>query len=76
MDVAVVFSQTRRERIGYLLSLGLRRHHRRDDVDYRRGTEVTVEGASLPSTNDGEIADPLPTHRWRIEPGALRMLVP
>ena len=76
MDVAVVFAHTRRERLGYALSLGLRRHHHRDDVDYRRGTEVTVEGAALSCTNDGEIADPLPSHRWCIEPGALRMLVP
>ncbi len=76
MDVAVVFSQTRRERLGYALSLGLRRHHRRDDVDYRRGSEVTVEGPELACTNDGEIADPKRSYRWRIEPDALRMLVP
>lgn len=76
MDVAVVFAHTRRERLGYALSLGLRRHHHRDDVDYRRGTEVSVEGASLPCTNDGEVAEPQESHRWRVEAGALRMLVP
>ena len=76
MDVAVVFSHTRRERPMYALSLGLRRHHHRDDVDYRRGTEVTVEGAELQCTNDGEIAEPFRTHTWHVEPGALRMLVP
>jgi YegS/Rv2252/BmrU family lipid kinase len=76
MDVAVVFSHTRRERLLYALSLGLRRHHRLDDVDYRRGTEVSVEGAELQCTNDGEIAEPFSTHTWHIEPGALRMLVP
>jgi diacylglycerol kinase family enzyme len=76
MDVAVVFSHTRRERLMYALSLGLRRHHHRDDVDYRRGTEVSVEGAELQCTNDGEIAEPFRTHTWRIEPGVLRMLVP
>ena len=76
MDVAVVFSHTRRERLMYALSLGLRRHHHRDDVDYRRGTEVTVEGAELQCTNDGEIAEPFRTHTWHVEPGALRMLVP
>jgi diacylglycerol kinase (ATP) len=76
MDVAVVFAHTRRERLMYALSLGLRRHHRRDDVDYRRGTEVSVEGAELQCTNDGEIAEPFRRHTWHIEPGALRMLVP
>ena len=76
MDVAVVFAHTRRERLMYGLSLGLRRHHHRDDVDYRRGTEVTVEGARLRCTNDGEIADLVPSYAWHIEPGALRMLVP
>ena len=77
MDVAVVFSHTRRQRLMYALSLGLRRHHHRDDVDYRRGTEVSVEGdAELQCTNDGEIAEPFRTHAWRVEPGALRMMVP
>lgn len=76
MDVAVVFAHTRRERLMYALSLGLRRHHHRDDVDYRRGTEASVEGAELQCTNDGEIAEPFRTHTWRIEPGVLRMLVP
>ena len=76
MDVAVVFSHTRLERLMYALSLGLRRHHHRDDVDYRRGTEVSVEGAELQCTNDGEIADPFHTHTWHVEPGTLRMLVP
>ncbi len=76
MDVAVVFSHTRRERLMYALSLGLRRHHHRDDVDYRRGTEVTVEGRDLRCTNDGEITDPSRSHAWHIEPGVLRMLVP
>jgi YegS/Rv2252/BmrU family lipid kinase len=76
MDVAVVFSHTRRERLMYALSLGLRRHHHRDDVDYRRGAEVTVEGAPLPCTNDGEITDSMSAYTWHLEPGALRMLVP
>jgi diacylglycerol kinase (ATP) len=76
MDVAVVFSHTRRQRLMYALSLGLRRHHHRDDVDYRRGTEVTVEGPGLRCTNDGEIADSVRSYVWHVEPGALRMLVP
>lgn len=76
MDVAVVFSHTRRERLMYALSLGLRRHHHRDDVDYRRGTEVTVEGRDLRCTNDGEIAAPMPAYTWHVEPGTLRMIVP
>ena len=76
MDVAVVFSHTRRERLMYALSLGLRRHHLREDVDYRRGTDVTVKGPDLRCTNDGEIAEPRAAYTWRMEPGALRMLVP
>jgi diacylglycerol kinase (ATP) len=76
MDVAVVFSHTRRERLLYALSLGLRRHHRLDDVDYRRGSEVAVEGPDLQCSNDGEITDPRSGYSWRVEPGALRMLVP
>ena len=76
LDVAVVFSHTRRERLMYALSLGLRRHHHRDDVDYRRGTEVSVEGPDLVCSNDGEIADPKSAYTWHIEPGTLRMLVP
>jgi YegS/Rv2252/BmrU family lipid kinase len=76
MDVAVVFAETRRERLLYGISLGLRRHHRLDDVDYRRGAEVTVEGAELRCTNDGEIADPVRSYAWHVEPGALRMIAP
>lgn len=76
MDVSVVFAHTRRERLMFGLSLGLRRHHLRDDVDYRRGAEVTVEGPGLRCTNDGEIADPVSSYSWHVEPGALRMLVP
>jgi YegS/Rv2252/BmrU family lipid kinase len=76
MDVAVVFSHTRRERLMYALSLGLRRHHHRDDVDCRRGTAVTVEGPDLRCTNDGEISGPQAAYAWHVEPGALRMLVP
>lgn len=76
LDVAVVFSHTRKERLMYALSLGLRRHHLREDVDYRRGTEVIVEGPDLRCTNDGEITDSRSAYTWRVEPGALRMLVP
>lgn len=76
LDVAVVFSHTRRERLMYALSLGLRRHHHREDVDYRRGTEISVEGPDLRCTNDGEITDPRNAYAWHVEPGALRMLVP
>jgi YegS/Rv2252/BmrU family lipid kinase len=76
LDVAVVFSHTRTERLMYALSLGLRRHHHREDVDYRRGTEVSVQGPDLRCTNDGEITDPKPAYTWHIEPGAVRMLVP
>jgi YegS/Rv2252/BmrU family lipid kinase len=75
LDVAVVFSHSRKERLMYALSLGLRRHHLRDDVDYRRGTEVSVEGPDLRCTNDGEITGPKPALAWHVEPGALRMLV-
>jgi YegS/Rv2252/BmrU family lipid kinase len=76
IDVATVFAETRRQRLMYALSLGLRRHHFLEDVDYRRGREVVVEGPDLRCTNDGEIADPAPSYTWHIEPGALRMLAP
>jgi diacylglycerol kinase (ATP) len=76
LDVAVVFSHTRRERLLYALSLGLRRHHRLDEVDYRRGSEVAVEGPDLQCSNDGEITDSRSGYSWRVEPGVLRMLVP
>jgi YegS/Rv2252/BmrU family lipid kinase len=76
IDVAIVFAETRRQRLMYVLSLGLRRHHHRDDVDYRHGREVVVDGPRLRCTNDGEITDPAPSYTWHIEPGALRMLAP
>lgn len=76
LDLAVSYAASPWRRIAYARSLRRGDHHRRDDVVYLRGTEVTVHGDALRCTSDGELTAPSPRHSWRVEPGALTMYVP
>lgn len=76
LDVSVSYTESPRRRIAYAFSVRRGDHHRRDDVHYLRGTEVTVTGDALRCTSDGELTEPSRTHRWRLVPGALTMYVP
>jgi diacylglycerol kinase (ATP) len=76
LDVAVSYTESPRRRIAYAWSVRRGDHHRRDDVAYVRGTEVSVRGEKLACTSDGELSAPRPEHAWRIEPAALTMYVP
>ncbi len=76
LDVAVSYTESPRRRIAYAWHVRRGDHHRRDDVVYRRGTQVSVRGDKLACTSDGELSGPRSEHSWRIEPAALTMYVP
>lgn len=76
LDVSVSYTESPRRRIAYAFSVRRGDHHRRDDVVYLRGTEVTVHGDALRCTSDGELTEPATHHSWRIEPAAVSMFTP
>ncbi|VXB50141.1 diacylglycerol kinase family protein [Aeromicrobium sp. 9AM] len=76
LDVAVSYTESPRRRIAYAWHVRRGDHHRRDDVVYLRGAEVSVHGDELACTSDGELSGPRSEHSWRIEPAALTMYVP
>jgi diacylglycerol kinase (ATP) len=76
LDVSVSYTESPRRRIAYAFSVRRGDHHRRDDVVYLRGTEVTVQGDALRCTSDGELTEPSKHHSWRIEPAAVRVFTP
>lgn len=75
LDVAVSFAAPLPRRIAYAWHLRRAEHHKRDDVAYLRGSEVSVRGDALRCTSDGELSEPAAGHTWRVRPGALRMFV-
>ena len=75
LDVAISWSNPRLRRLGYAWRLRKGRHPLRDDVEYLKGRTVRVVGEATGSNADGEIGPPVTTYEWRIDPGALRMIV-
>jgi YegS/Rv2252/BmrU family lipid kinase len=76
LDVLVSFAVGALSRLGYVASLRLGTHHRRGDVEYLRGREVTVEGDDFWVSTDGEVEGPLRHRTWTVRPGAMTMLLP
>lgn len=76
IDVAVSFSSTIPERIGYVLHLRRGTHASLSEVVYERAREVRVTGERMRCTNDGEITEPQAEHAWTIVPGGMPMLLP
>jgi diacylglycerol kinase (ATP) len=76
LDVVVSDATGRFARISYAVLLKLGRHHRHDGVRQVRGRTVSVRGTDLWCNADGELYGPVPEMSWRIEPRALRMLLP
>jgi diacylglycerol kinase (ATP) len=76
LDVVVSDATGRFARISYAVLLKLGRHHRHDGVRQVRGRTVSVRGTDLWCNADGELYGPEPEMSWRIEPGALRLLLP
>lgn len=76
LDVAVSYTESPRRRIAYAWSVRRGDHHRRDDVVYLRGSEVTIRGDALACTSDGELTPPASEYAWHVEPAAISMYAP
>jgi diacylglycerol kinase (ATP) len=63
-------------RLAYGASLMTGRHAERDDVIYRRGTQVSVSGEEFWCSADGEVYGPERHRTWRVEPAAYSLVVP
>jgi diacylglycerol kinase (ATP) len=74
-DVMVSRSTGRVARFMYVARLGFATHHKRDDVTYLRGTQVSVSGGPFWCSADGEIYGPERQRTWRLEPAAYSMVL-
>ncbi|WP_340540791.1 diacylglycerol/lipid kinase family protein [Nocardioides sp. GXZ039] len=63
-------------RLAYAVHLGRGSHREQDEVDYLRGSQVTVTGEEFWISADGEISGPEQRRSWRLLPAAYSMLLP
>ncbi len=76
LDVSISYSVGVWQRLSYAWHLRRGEHPNREDVVYRTCHTVEVRGEALRCTTDGELSPPARVHSWRVEPGAMRLLVP
>jgi len=76
LDVSISYSVGVLQRLSYAWHLRRGEHPNREDVVYRTCKTVEVRGEALRCTTDGELTPPARVHEWRIEAGAMRLLVP
>jgi diacylglycerol kinase (ATP) len=75
-DVMVSHAVGTRAKLGYALHLRRGEHHRRDDVQYLRGSRATVSGDAFWISADGEISGPERHRSWHVEPAAYSFILP
>jgi YegS/Rv2252/BmrU family lipid kinase len=63
-------------KLGYALHLRRGEHHRRDDVQYLRGSQVTISGDAFWISADGEVSGPERHRSWHVEPAAYSFILP
>jgi YegS/Rv2252/BmrU family lipid kinase len=63
-------------KLGYALHLRRGEHHRRDDVQYLRGSQVTISGDAFWISADGEVSGPERQRSWHVEPAAYSFILP
>jgi YegS/Rv2252/BmrU family lipid kinase len=63
-------------KLGYALHLRRGEHHRRDDVQYLRGSQVTISGEAFWISADGEVSGPERQRSWHVEPAAYSFVLP
>jgi diacylglycerol kinase (ATP) len=63
-------------KLGYALHLRRGEHHRRHDVQYLRGSQVTIAGDAFWISADGEISGPERQRSWHVEPSAYSFILP
>ena len=76
VDVMISHAVGTAAKLGYTLSLRRGEHHHRDDVQYHRGTQVTISGDEFYISADGEISGPERQRSWRVEPAAYSFILP
>ncbi|MGC4110380.1 MAG: diacylglycerol kinase family protein [Nocardioides sp.] len=76
VDVMVSHAVSARAKLGYALHLRRGRHHERDDVQYLRGSQVTVSGDAFWISADGELSGPERQRSWHVEPAAYSFILP
>jgi YegS/Rv2252/BmrU family lipid kinase len=76
VDVVVSFATGPWERVAYGLRLTRGSHEERPDVSVTRARRVSVTGEDYWCNADGELYGPERNLTWRVEPGALRMVLP
>jgi len=76
LDVLVSHSVSAWQRLRYGASLGLSKHHLQEEVDYLRGTSVSISGEPFWCSADGEIYGPERQRAWHVETEAYCMLLP
>jgi diacylglycerol kinase family enzyme len=76
IDVVVSFATGPWQRVAYGARLTLGKHESRPDVSVTRARTVSVSGEDYWCNADGELYGPERNLTWRVEPGALRMVLP
>jgi diacylglycerol kinase (ATP) len=76
MDVMISRATGPLSRLIYAVRLGLGSHPGDPQVDYLRGTSVSVSGEPFWVSADGEVSGPERHRTWRLEPAAYRMVLP
>jgi diacylglycerol kinase (ATP) len=76
VDVMISHAVGAIAKLGYVLHLRRGEHHRRDDVQYLRGSQVTISGDAFWISADGEISGPERHRSWHVEPAAYSFVLP
>jgi diacylglycerol kinase (ATP) len=76
VDVMISHAVSPLAKLGYVVRLRRGDHHLRDDVQYLRGSQVTIAGDSFWISADGEISGPERQRSWRVEPAAYSFILP
>jgi diacylglycerol kinase (ATP) len=76
VDVMISHAVGAMAKLGYVLHLRRGEHHRRDDVQYLRGSQVTISGEAFWISADGEVSGPERHRSWHVEPAAYSFILP
>ncbi|MGA8248420.1 MAG: diacylglycerol kinase family protein [Nocardioides sp.] len=76
VDVMISHAVGSVAKAGYAVQLHRGEHHHRDDVQYLRGSQVSISGDSFWISADGELSGPERHRTWRVEPGAYSFILP
>jgi YegS/Rv2252/BmrU family lipid kinase len=76
VDVMISHAVGPLAKVGYALHLRRGEHHMREDVQYLRGSRVTISGSEFWLSADGEISGPERQRSWHVEPAAYSFILP